>query len=110
MASSPGGSAVTALPSDMATGLVPMPSTKAAWAGSAGTASAPAAHAARPRRPARRRIACDVMALASEAQRHVHAEGEVGAVGAQADAHREVDRGERRGAHAQPQVEHGRGL
>src|SRR5881275_3263157 len=79
IASMPGGSAVTALPSDIAIGLVPRFSVNAARASPcASSASAAAASA---------RECCDITApRSSEMQRHVHAEGEVRRVGGEADA------------------------
>src|SRR5574343_2007319 len=80
----PLGSAVTALPSDIATGLVARLSVSAAWAG-AGSAAAEASAA--------RRIVSGSMP-ASEVQRHAQREREVRRIVGQADRGVQVQRSE----------------
>src|SRR4051812_20162832 len=114
MESMPGGSAVTALPSDIAFGSVPMFSVKEARASvDAKNASAARAVAAISKRRLPAPSYCrGSMALTcpSEVQGQVHAEGEVRRVGGEAHAHREVERGDRRHPHAEAEVQHRRRL
>src|ERR1700760_3109953 len=118
--SRPGGSAVTALPSDIATGLTARFSVSAACAGSAPSAPAAARadsamRAGRVGRGGRWRAArvVGVTIMGSErreGQRHVQPEAEVRRVDCQADACGEVDRRLRVQADAEAEVQDRRDL